>query len=59
MRFTVICHTAVFYTDFLLFPDWGNVVLIIDNTEKSYCNRETWSSEEDRPTWRKIIIDQL
>lgn len=59
MRYTVITRTAIFETDWLLFPDWAHVIYIVDNREDKYTKRDFWQSDQDKPTWLPILKDNL
>ena len=59
MRYTIICTDAIFFTEWLLFPDWNSVTAIIDNEEQKYVMRSEWSSDQEKPNWKEIISDTL
>lgn len=59
MRYTVILHRTVFYTDTLNFPDWNRTVSIIDNAYKCFVMQDDWINPASRPDWKPIIKDTL
>ena len=52
-------NTPPFLSNYLLFPDWEQVSMIINLYTWKYTDKENWKDETEKPNWIDLQIDHL
>lgn len=64
MRYMIICKDSPFYSEWLLQPDWEEMIMIIDIVKDVFITKENDRNNPDNWTpdnliWQEINFDHL